>query len=328
MQKPKTRSLHHQPNQNNYRGKIMSIPALLVKELREKTGAGFMDCKKALVESNGDITKAVEWLKVKGLSKAAKKSDRVTAEGLTAIDVQDTKAVAIEINSETDFVAKNEQFQQLVDKVCKEAINHSNIDELKKAQTSSGCSIEEDIVASIASIGENLTLRRMQKISINNGVIGSYVHNKTTPSMGKIVVLVGLESDGDKDKLHALAKDIAMHVAAAKPVALNKEDVSPDIIQKEKDIFQQQSRDSGKPENIIEKMVEGRIRKFLEEIVLNEQVHMIEGKTKIADMVQNVAKELGTDVKLSSYVRFEVGDGIEKEQSNFADEVSSVVSNK
>ena len=303
----------------------MSISASLVKDLREKTGAGMMDCKKALLETNGDFESAVDWLRTKGLAAAAKKAGRVAAEGLTAVCVKGTQGAAIEINSETDFVSRNEIFQNLVKNVAELAVGLDNIDSLKVAKSQSGKSVEEEIANNVATIGENLSLRRMQTLSVKDGVIASYVHNSSAENMGMISVLVALESSGDKAKLMETGKQIAMHVAASRPQTLNKEGVSQDMIQREKDIFTQQSRASGKPDDIIEKMIEGRIRKFLEEIVLLDQVFVIDGKTKISDVISSLAKELGTSVELKSYIRFERGEGIEKEEKNFADEVAAVV---
>ncbi|MDG1436952.1 MAG: translation elongation factor Ts [Rickettsiaceae bacterium] len=303
---------------------MATITAALVKDLRTKTGAGMMDCKKALVEANGDFEQAVDWLRTKGLAAAAKKSGRVAAEGLTAVCVSGTKGAAIEINSETDFVAKNEVFQGLVKEVASLAVDHDSIESLKAAKTKSTKSVEDEVISNIATIGENLNLRRMQSISVSDGVIASYIHNSVTEDMGKISVLVALESTGDKTKLMDTAKQLAMHIAAARPECLDKESVNPEIVQREKDIFTEQSKASGKSDEIIEKMIVGRIRKFLEEIVLLDQTFVIDGKTKISDLIANLAKELGTPVVLKSYARFELGEGIEKEESNFADEVAAV----
>lgn len=303
----------------------MSISASLVKDLREKTGAGMMDCKKALLETNADFESAVDWLRTKGLAAAAKKAGRVAAEGLTAVCVKGTQGAAIEINSETDFVSRNEIFQNLVKNVAELAVGLDNIDSLKVAKSQSGKSVEEEIANNVATIGENLSLRRMQTLSVKDGVIASYVHNSSAENMGMISVLVALESSGDKAKLMETGKQIAMHVAASRPQTLNKEGVSQDMIQREKDIFTEQSRASGKPDDIIAKMIEGRIRKFLEEIVLLDQVFVMDGKTKISDVISLLAKELGTSVELKSYIRFERGEGIEKEEKNFADEVAAVV---
>lgn len=303
----------------------MAITASMVKELREKTGAGMMDCKKALVEAKEDFEAAIDWLRTKGLAAAAKKAGRIAAEGLTAIAINGTKGAVVEINSETDFVSRNEMFQKLVKEVAQIAVNRDDLESLKSAKAASGKTVEEEIVANVATIGENLSLRRMQALSVKDGVIASYVHNASADDMGRISVLVALESTGDKAKLMEVGKQIAMHIAAAKPQSLNKEGVDPSLIQREKDIFTEQSRNSGKPDNIIEKMVEGRIRKFLEEVVLLEQAFVIDGKTKISDVVSGLAKELGTSVELKDFVRFEIGEGIEKEETSFADEVAAVV---
>lgn len=305
----------------------MSVSATLVKDLRTKTGAGMMDCKKALVETSGDFEAAVDWLRMKGLAAAAKKAGRIAAEGLTAAEVNGTSAAVIEINSETDFVSRNELFQDLVRKVVKKAVNCDDIDQLKSASIESNQKVEDLIISNVGTIGEHLTLRRMQKIKIKDGVIVSYVHNAVADGMGKISVLVALESNGDKAKLMDVAKQIAMHIAAAKPECLTKEMVDPALVQREKDIFTEQSRASGKPDNIIEKMIDGRIRKFLEEIVLLDQVFVIDGKSKISEVVQNLAKDLGVPVSLTDYARFELGEGIEKEEKNFADEVAAVSGN-
>lgn len=302
----------------------MAITASMVKELREKTGAGMMDCKKALVEAKEDFEGAVDWLRTKGLAAAAKKAGRVAVEGLTAVAINGTKGAVVEINSETDFVSRNEMFQKLVKEIAQIAVNHGDLESLKSAKAATGKTVEEEIVVNVATIGENLNLRRMQTVGVNDGVIASYVHNPSADGMGRISVLVALESTGDKTKLMEVGKQIAMHVAAAKPQSLNKEGVDPSLIQKEKDIFTEQSRESGKPDNIIEKMIEGRIRKFLEEIVLLDQAFVIDGKTKISDVIANLAKELGAPVKLKDFARFEIGEGIEKEETNFADEVAAV----
>ena len=232
----------------------MAITASMVKELREKTGAGMMDCKKALVEAKEDFEGAVDWLRTKGLAAAAKKAGRVAAEGLTAVAINGTKGAVVEINSETDFVSRNEMFQKLVKEVAQIAVDHNDLESLKSAKAATGKTVEEEIVANVATIGENLNLRRMQALDVNDGVIASYVHNASADGMGRISVLVALESTGDKAKLMEVGKQIAMHVAAAKPQSLNKEGVDPSLIQREKDIFTEQSRESGKPDNIIEKM--------------------------------------------------------------------------
>lgn len=303
----------------------MSVSASLVKELREKTGAGMMDCKKALLETNGNFEEAVDWLRTKGLAAAAKKSGRVASEGLTAVSVNGNRAAIIEINSETDFVSRNELFQNLVREVAEIAVNVDDIESLKALKAKSGKTIEDEIIANVATIGENLTLRRMQSLSVNEGVIASYVHNAPVENMGTISVLVALESTGDKAVLLDAGKKLAMHIAAAKPQSLNKENVDPALIEREKNIFTEQSRASGKPDNIIEKMIEGRIRKFLEEIVLLDQIYVIDGKSKISEVIEDLSKKVNATVVLKSYVKYETGEGIEKEEINFADEVAAVV---
>jgi elongation factor Ts len=299
------------------------ISANLVKDLREKTGAGMMDCKKALMETNGDFEGAVDWLRKKGLSAAAKKAGRVAAEGLVAAIVDGVSGAVVEINSETDFVARNEKFQSLVSSVAKLALGVESVDRLNSTKMSSGKTVSEEIVEHIATIGENISLRRVSSVHVSSGVVASYVHNSVVDGLGKIAVLVALESTGDKTALSALAKQIAMHVAAAKPHALNVDTLDKTLIARERDIFFEQSRASGKPDNIIEKMVEGRIRKFYEEAVLLEQIYVIDGKTKIREVIENAAKSLGSSIELKAFVRFELGEGIEQNKSDFAAEVAA-----
>lgn len=308
----------------------MAITASLVKELREKTGAGMIDCKKALVASNGDIEAAIDSLRKKGLATAAKKAGRVAAEGLTAISVNGNQAVAIEVNSETDFVSKNANFQELVSNISKTAIGHKDVESLKSAKMPSGKTVEEEIIESVATIGENISLRRIHSLSVDNGVIASYVHNKSSEGMGKISVLVALEVEGtqsseNQEKIAALGKQIAMHIAATSPQSLNRDGISSEAIERERAIFADQSRASGKPENIIEKMVEGRIRKFFEEVVLLEQTFVIDNKSKISEVIENLSKKLGAKINLAEFVRLELGEGIEKETTSFADEVAAAV---
>lgn len=300
------------------------ITATLVKDLREKTGAGMMDCKKALTETNGNFEDAIDWLRKKGLSAAAKKSGRVAAEGLTAVAVNGLVGAAVEVNSETDFVARNDKFQVMVSGISALAINASDIESLKAMKMPSGRTVEEEIVENIATIGENLSLRRMESVKVNDGVVASYTHNAVVDGLGKIAVLVALESNGDKSKLNALGKQIAMHIAAARPQSLNVESLDQSLIARERDIFFEQSRASGKPDNIIEKMVDGRIRKFYEEAVLLEQVFVIDGKTKIREVLENAAKEMNATIELKSFVRFELGEGIVQEEKDFAAEVAAV----
>ena len=301
------------------------ISANQIKDLREMTGAGMMDCKKALVETNGNRDEAVDWLRKKGLAKAAKKAGRIAAEGLVAVAVSGRSAVVVELNSETDFVARNEQFQQLAEGIAKAALNVKGDTEALKASAFPGTSqsVEEQIAESIAVIGENMNLRRAAYVEVNKGVISSYVHNAVKPGLGKIGVLVALESDKEDARIAELGKQIAMHIAAAKPEALNRDGVDASMLERERAVFKDQAMASGKPESIAEKMVEGRIRKFYEEVVLLEQVFVMDGKTTITEVVANVAKETGAAITLKDYKMFILGEGIEKEETDFAAEVAA-----
>lgn len=301
----------------------MSITAAMVKELREKSGAGMMDCKTALNESGGDMEAAVDWLRTKGLAKAAKKAGRVAAEGLVGVASEGNKAAVIELNSETDFVARNEGFQELVSNVAKVAVSTDGSVEAVSAAELGGKPVADAITDAIATIGENMTLRRSAVLSANEGVVSTYVHGSVADGLGKIGVLVALESSGDKDKLNALGRQIAMHVAATSPLALNTEALDPAVVEREKAVFSEQARESGKPDNIIEKMVEGRLRKFYEEVTLVKQAFVINPDLTVEQAVEALAKELGTDVKLSGFVRFALGEGIEKEEQDFAAEVAA-----
>lgn len=304
---------------------MTEISAAKVKELREKTGAGMMDCKKALVECNGDLEVAVDWLRKKGLSSAAKKAGRVASEGLVAVVVDGKKGAVAELNSETDFVARNEKFQLLAQNIAKLALQTGDdVEKLKQASyPGTGRKVVDEIAEHIAVIGENMSLRRAATVEVAQGVVVSYVHNAVSEGLGKIGVLVGLESTGDKAKLQGLGKQIAMHIAAANPVSLNTDGVSLDLVKREREIFSEQAKASGKPDNIIEKMVEGRIRKFYEEVVLLEQVFVMDNKTKISQVVETAAKEIGAPVKLTGFVSFRLGEGIEKQESDFAAEVAA-----
>ncbi|CTQ54805.1 Elongation factor Ts [Roseibium album] len=301
----------------------MSITAAMVKELREKSGAGMMDCKTALKESGGDMEAAIDWLRTKGLAKAAKKAGRVAAEGLVGVAAQGNKAAVIELNSETDFVARNEGFQELVSKVAEVAIGTDGSVEAVAAADLGGKSVTDTITDAIATIGENMNLRRSAVLSANEGVVSTYVHGAVTSGLGKIGVLVALDSTGDKDKLNALGRQIAMHVAATSPLALSTDELDPAVVEREKSVFSEQARESGKPENIIEKMVEGRLRKFYEEVTLVKQAFVINPDQTVEQAVEALAKELGTEVKLSGFVRFAIGEGIEKEEQDFAAEVAA-----
>ncbi len=306
---------------------MADITAAMVKELRETTGAGMLDCKKALVEANGDMEQAVDWLRKKGLASAAKKSSRVAAEGLVAVAVDGNKGAAVEVNSETDFVAKNEIFQEYVEDAAKVALHCNGDVEAMKAFVCPKCAdsktFGERLTDMIAKIGENMNLRRAKVISVNNGVVCSYVHNAVRNGLGKIGVLVALESTADKAKLEELGKHIAMHIAATAPIALNIAGVAPEAVEHEKSIFAEQAKASGKPANIIEKMVEGRIRKFYEEVVLEEQAFIMDPDKKIKDIVADAAKECGADIKLTDFVFFKLGDGLQKKEEDFAAEVAA-----
>ena len=306
---------------------MADITAAMVKELRETTGAGMLDCKKALVEANGNMEQAVDWLRKKGLASAAKKSSRVAAEGLVAVAVDGNKGAAVEVNSETDFVAKNEIFQEYVEDAAKVALHCNGDVEAMKAFVCPKCAdsktFGERLTDMIAKIGENMNLRRAKVISVNNGVVCSYIHNAVRNGLGKIGVLVALESTADKAKLEELGKHIAMHIAATAPIALNIAGVAPEAVEHEKSIFAEQAKASGKPANIIEKMVEGRIRKFYEEVVLEEQAFIMDPDKKIKDIVADAAKECGTDIKLTDFVFFKLGDGLQKKEEDFAAEVAA-----
>ncbi|MEY4463655.1 MAG: hypothetical protein RLZZ81_626 [Pseudomonadota bacterium] len=303
----------------------INISAAAVKELREKTGAGMMDCKKALIETNGNFEEAIDFLRKKGLAAAAKKAGRTASEGLTAAKVDVLTGVVVEVNSETDFVARNEQFQDLVKNIANLAVIAKTIDTLKTSKMPNGKSVEEDIIENIATIGENLTLRRMDILEISEGAIGSYVHNEVVPNLGKISVLVGLTSNAkDKEKLEALAKQIAVHVAGNNPQSIDDSSLDQALVERERKVFFEKSKEEGKPDNIIEKMVEGRIRKFFSEVVLLQQNFLFEPKLTVAEVIKNAEKELGAEIKIAKFIRYELGEGIEHEEKNFADEVAAI----
>jgi len=304
---------------------MAEITAALVKELREKSGAGMMDCKKALAESNGDMDAAVDWLRTKGLAAAQKKSSRVAAEGLVGVASSGTEAVVVEVNSETDFVARNDQFQGFVSTVADIALASKGDMEAVAAADypDAGRNVADELTHRIATIGENMNLRRAAYLSVPNGVVASYIHNQVVDGLGKIGVLVALESVGDAGKLNELGRQIAMHVAAAAPQALDVASLDPAVVEKEREVLASQARESGKPEAIIEKMVEGRIRKFYEESVLLQQVWVLDGESRVEDVVKALAKELGTDVRLAGFVRYQLGEGIEKREDDFAAEVAA-----
>lgn len=297
---------------------MSGITAATVKQLREMTGAGMMDCKSALKETNGDMEAAVDWLRKKGLSKAAKKAGRTATEGLVAIAVEPNASgatgVVVEVNSETDFVARNDIFQKMVRDIANTAIAVDGDLEKLRAEPfpGAGKSVDEHVAEMVGQIGENIGLRRADGIVVDQGVVASYVHGPVTDGAGKIGVLVGLKSAGDKAKLEALGKQIAMHVAAARPLSAKVEDLDPVVVDREKQVLADQARASGKPEKIIEKMVEGRLRKFYEESVLLEQIFVIDGESPVRKIIENAAKEVGAPIELVGFVRLELGDGVEK----------------
>ncbi|WP_213981740.1 translation elongation factor Ts [Sphingomonas sp. dw_22] len=302
---------------------MAEITAASVKELRERSGAGMMDCKKALNETNGDMEAAADWLRAKGLAAAAKKSSRTAAEGLVGVAVAGTKGVAVEVNSQTDFVAKNDIFQNFVRDVTSMALEiGDDIDALKAAPLPGG-TIEEVLTANISTIGENQVLRRAKKVEVAQGAVIPYVHNAAAQGLGKIGVLVALESDAGVDVLEPLGKQLAMHIAAAFPLALDDSGLDQDVLERERQIATEKAAESGKPAEIIAKMVEGAVKKFAKENALLSQLFVMDGKTPIADVVAKAAKDAGTSIVLKDYVRFQLGEGIEKEESDFAAEVAA-----
>jgi len=294
---------------------MAEITAALVKELRERTGVGMMDCKKALTETGGDVEAAVDWLRRQGMATASKKAGRVAAEGLVGALADSGRGVVVEVNSETDFVARNEIFQEFVNTLGGLALDTGGDLEALGAAAYPGFdgTVGEKLTDLIASIGENLQLRRAQGLSVGNGVVATYTHNAAAPGLGKIGVLVALESDADATKLAALGKQLAMHVAAASPRALSVETLDPDLLARERSVLSDQAKSSGKPEAIVEKMVEGRMRKFYQEVVLLEQVFVVDGETKVAKVIDDVGKDLGEEIRLSGFVRFALGEGVERD---------------
>lgn len=304
---------------------MTEITANTIKELREMTGAGMMDCKKALTESNGNIQEAVDWLRKKGLSTAAKKSGRVAAEGLVAVASNGTTGSMIELNSETDFVARNEKFQALAQTLVQLALTEGkDVEKMKAAkEPKSGLPVAELISQNVGTIGENMNLRRSAQLSVSKGVVCTYVHSAVAPGLGKIGVLVALESEGDKAELEMLGKQIAMHVAAAKPDALTIAEVNPAKLEREKAVLKEQAIASGKAPDIAEKMVEGRVRKYYEEVVLLEQIFVMDNKSKISQVVEATAKKIGKPVQVTAFAHFKLGEGIEKAETDFAAEVKA-----
>jgi elongation factor Ts len=303
---------------------MAEITAASVKELRERTGAGMMDCKKALAETGGDMEAAVDWLRAKGLAAAAKKAGRTAAEGLVGVAVKGTRGAVVEVNSETDFVAKNEQFQQFVHNVAELALGSGgSVDDLLAASYPGGGTVQETLTDNIAKIGENQSLRRSAVLQVGQGAVVSYVHNAVATGLGKIGVLVALESAAPAETLQALGKQVAMHIAAANPLALTGDQLDPDLVDRERAIAIEKAKESGKPQNIAEKMVEGGLAKFRKESALLSQLFVMDNKTPVADVLGAAGKEAGSEIKIAAFVRFQLGEGIEKEQSDFAAEVAA-----
>jgi len=296
---------------------MAEITAALVKELRDKTGAGMMDCKKALSENGGDIEASVDWLRKKGLAAAQRKAGRVAAEGLVGVVADGTQGAVVEVNSETDFVARNDQFQALVRDVTKNALAASgDVEKIKAA-------VADRITNLIGTIGENMSVRRASALKVDKGAVAGYVHSATSPGLGRIGVLVALESSGDPARVAALGKQIAMHVAATNPQSVSSADLDPALIARERAVLVEQAKASGRPDAVIEKMVEGRLRKFYEEVVLLEQVFVVDGESRVSAVVDKTAKEIGAPIKVAGFRRFALGEGIEKKQSDFAAEVAA-----
>ena len=308
---------------------MAEITAALVKELREKSGAGMMDCKKALTETGGDIEAGMDWLRTKGLSKAAKKADRIAAEGLIAIALRTEGSgmtgVAVEVNAETDFVARNERFQAAARAVAKTALDvEGGVDKLAAAPTESGETVTEMLTTLIATIGENMTARRMARFVVPEGVVAAYVHNAVAPDLGRIGVLVALQSSADHAKLTEMGRKIGMHIAATSPLSLSVDDIDPAAVERERAIFSEQAQASGKPPQVVEKMVEGRIRKFYEEVVLLKQAFVMNPDQTIEQFVAEQAKALGGPIALTGFVRLALGEGVEKNKDDFAGEVAAL----
>ena len=302
----------------------MTVTAALVKELREKSGAGMMDCKKALAETDGDMDAAVDWLRTKGLAAAAKKSGRVAAEGLVSIAVDGTNGAMIELNAETDFVSRNDDFQNFARTLASLALQADDIEGLKALDyPGTGRTVDEELTHQIATIGENMMLRRMQKVSVSSGAVVPYIHNAVADGLGRIGVLVGLEAGSATDDLNNLGKQLAMHIAATTPAAIRVEELDPELVAREREVLVQQAKESGKPQEIAEKMVEGRIRKYYQEVVLLEQTFVIDGESKVADVI----KKTGADISMTGMAQFVLGAGIEKEEKDFAAEVAAQLGN-
>jgi elongation factor Ts len=306
---------------------MAEISASRVKELRDKTGAGMMDCKKALQESGGDVEAATDWLRKKGLAAAAKKAHRVAADGLIGMAVDGGTGALVEVNAETDFVARNDQFQDFVTRLAELALTGDGTVEglLGTDYPGAGRSVGEQVVHMVATIGENIAVRRVARIHVDKGVIGSYMHNAVSPGLGKIGVLAGISSEADPEALNAFGRHLAMHIAAARPEAVTVDQVDAAMLDRERQVLMEQARASGKPDNIIEKMVEGRLRKYYEEVVLLEQVWVIDGESRVKSVLETTGKEAGAPVAVTGFARFALGEGIEKEKDDFAGEVAATL---
>ena len=307
---------------------MANITASMVKDLRDKTGAGMMDCKTALSETDGDMEAAIDWLRKKGISKAAKKAGRAAAEGLVGVAVGKNAGALVEVNAETDFVARNEEFKSFVKSAADLALKEGGDLEKLLAAKHGSSNVRQTLTELVAKIGENMSVRRTVALSVNPGVVAAYVHNAASPELGKIGVLVALKSTADQTKLSALAKQLAMHVAAASPLAITPEHLSKDVVERERNVQWELAKQSGKPDNVIEKMMEGRMRKFYEDTVLLSQTFVIDGETQVSKVLEKAAKELGAPITIESFVRFQVGEGIEKVESDFADEVAQMAGKK
>ncbi|MFN4311456.1 MAG: translation elongation factor Ts [Ferrovibrio sp.] len=305
---------------------MAEITAALVKDLREKTGAGMMDCKKALAETNGDLDAAIDWLRKKGLSAAAKKAGRVAAEGLVAVAIKDNKGAIVEVNAETDFVARNPQFQTLASGIATVALTAGDdIVALEAAAfPGTGRNVKDEVTQAIATIGENMTLRRAKTLTVDGGIVVAYVHSALADGLGKLGVLVGLKSGGKREVLEQIGKQLAMHIAAANPQSLSAKDLDQSLVERERTVLSEQAAASGKPADIIAKMVEGRIRKFYQEVVLLEQTFVIDGETQVGKAVEKAAKDAGAPIEVTGFVRFQLGEGVEKKADDFAAEVAKM----
>lgn len=308
----------------------MTISAATVKELREKTGAGMMDCKTALAETGGDMEAAIDWLRAKGIAKADKKSSRTAAEGLIGVAAGDRRAIVVEVNSETDFVARNDAFQALVRQIAETGLTTDGSTAAVGAaqHPAAGKPVVDAIKDAVATIGENMSLRRSTLLEVTDGVVATYIHNQVAEGLGKMGVLVAIESTGDKASLNTFGRQVAMHVAATNPLSLTDSEIDPAVVEREKAVFSESARQSGKPESIIEKMVEGRLRKFYEEVVLLKQNFVINPDLTVEKALLEAEKSFGAPAKITAFVRFALGEGIEREESDFAAEVAAAAGKK